>query len=82
MKKTVELFTRYDVGDGFYIELMPEEKTSDFYIYHKDYGVKMFICGLLKSNNPNPLDFEHLIKCELERGITEEYKKRFIDEEN
>ena len=56
MKKTTYVTTRFDVRDGFYVEVTPScvgsEKTFDFVLCKQGYGTKIFMFGLLEKNCP------------------------------
>ena len=41
IKKYVRTITAYTLPYGFIIEADQSEEVTDFYIYHKDYGIKM-----------------------------------------
>lgn len=44
--KYVKTITAYTLPSGFIIEADKGEEVTDFYIYHRDYGVKMLMFGL------------------------------------
>ncbi len=44
--KYVKTITAYTLPSGFIVEADKGEEVTDFYIYHKDYGVKMLMFGL------------------------------------
>ena len=44
--KYVKTITAYTLPYGFIIEADKCEEVTDFYIYHKDYGIKMLMFGL------------------------------------
>ena len=46
IKKYVRTITVYTLPSGFIIEADKGEEVTDFYIYHRDYGVKMLMFGL------------------------------------
>lgn len=46
IKKDVKSITVYTLPNGYIIEADKGEEITDFYIYHKDYGVKMLMFGL------------------------------------
>ena len=43
IKKDVKSITVYTLPNGYIIEADKGEEITDFYIYHKDYGVKMLM---------------------------------------
>lgn len=44
--KYVKTITAYTLPYGFIIEADQSEEVTDFYIYHKDYGIKMLMFGI------------------------------------
>ena len=51
MEKITYTGVRYDIREGFYVEITPaiseKEKMYQFYLCHEDYGIKTYMYGLL-----------------------------------
>ena len=46
MKKYQKTITVYELHDGFMVEVHREKEFSEFYIYHKAYGIKTLMFGV------------------------------------
>ena len=46
MKKYQKTITVYELHDDFMVEVHRDKELTDFYIYHKAYGIKMLMFGL------------------------------------
>ncbi len=69
--------TTYDVGDGFLLDEQynSNEDLLEYWIYHKDYGIKAHLCGILKSTG---LSFDTSTTC-VDR-YKEFYRQEYMDE--
>lgn len=72
IKKTI---TVYDVGNGFFVETGITDDVTEFYLYHKDYGVKSFMFGI---NHFSFMSEEQLIESNLSTYV-ELYKNDYFD---
>ena len=45
-KKYQKTITVYELHDDFMVEVHRDKELTDFYIYHKAYGIKMLMFGL------------------------------------
>ena len=50
VKKCKKTITVYTMPDGSVIEAYKHKNTTEFYIHHKDYGIKMFMFGFCSNN--------------------------------
>lgn len=46
MKKYQKTITVYELHDDFMVEVHRDKELSEFYLYHKAYGIKMLMFGL------------------------------------
>lgn len=56
-----------------------DEKTIEFWLYHKDYGIKSLMFGVLYEEKYNEKYFLDLIINEIDIHI-DFYKKRYMEE--
>lgn len=56
IKKTEKTITAYEGGSGHIIEVIKEGDTVEFWISHKDYGVKSFMFGFHEADLKETLD--------------------------
>lgn len=84
LKKTTYTTTRYDVGDGFYVEVSPNEKEEsvEFYLGHNRYGVKELIFDMMEKDCPKDDEkIQFMILQNVEDGI-KIYKEEYFDGED
>ena len=75
IKKDVKSITVYTLPNGYIIEADKGEEITDFYIYHKDYGVKMLMFGLC---NYDPAEQEDILYTSASRYM-DIYKDEYMD---
>ena len=75
IKKDVKSITVYTLPNGYIIEADKGEEITDFYIYHKDYGVKMLMFGLC---NYDPAELEDILYTSASRYM-DIYKDEYMD---
>lgn len=46
MKKLKRKYAAFDLGDGFVLEIIGNDERTEYYISHKDYGVKSMVSGV------------------------------------
>lgn len=81
LKKTTYTTTRYDVGDGFYVEVSPNEKEEsvEFYLGHNRYGVKDLVFGVMEKDCPKD---DEKIQSMILQNVEDEikiYKEEYFD---
>ena len=74
-KKDVKSITVYTLPNGYIIEADKGEEITDFYIYHKDYGVKMLMFGLC---NYDASEQEEILYANAPRYM-DIYKDEYMD---
>ena len=79
MKKTTYTVTRFDIEDGFYVEVSPNtdkdgKKMYDFVLCLEDYGIKSFMFGLF-AKDCSEETWEKIIK-----NNVDEYIEIFLDD--
>ena len=80
MKRTTCVLTRFDVRDGFYVEVAPEvkpqseDKWIEFVLCKEGYGIKNFMFGLKTEDCPEH-EWEDIIEAEVDDHI-----EMFIEE--
>ena len=75
MKYTNNIHTiTYDVGDGFYVDIVKTPKIWESWIYHKEYGSKSLMFGI----EPDEMKYKHFKDC-VEFELSES-KKWYRDE--
>ena len=72
MRKTVATITRYDAGDGFYIEVEERLSMIEAWIWHKSYGIKYLFTTLVKSKDWDMKRFLQLVEANLPK-----YKEKY-----
>ena len=75
INKYVKTITAYTLPYGFIIEANKGEEVTDFYIYHKDYGVKMLMFGLC---NYDTSEQEEILYTSASRYM-DIYKDEYMD---
>lgn len=75
IKKYVKTITVYTLPSGFIIEADKGEEVTDFYIYHRDYGVKMLMFGLC---NYDASEQEEILYANAPRYM-DIYKDEYMD---
>ena len=75
-KTTQKTITVYEFSNGFYAEVHKEEGLTEFYISHKDYGVKDLAFGILGLNENYE---EGILLGNIEKMISS-YKEQFFDD--
>ena len=73
--KYVKTITVYTLPSGFIIEADKGEEVTDFYIYHRDYGVKMLMFGLC---NYDASEQEEILYANAPRYM-DIYKDEYMD---
>lgn len=73
MKKSTYTTTRFDVGDGFYVEVSPNGEMFEFVLCMENYGIKDFMFGLYKKDCPEEM-WEEIIE-----GNVEDYIDSFLN---
>ena len=73
MKKTTYTTIRFDVRDGFYVEVSPNvdgkgKSMYDFFLCLEGYGIKVHMIGLYAEDCP-PETWERLIENEVDEHI-------------
>lgn len=67
--------TVYEFADGFYVEVNKSESCTEFYIAHKNYGIKDFAFGICDLREG---DEEVIIMNNLEQMISV-YKEQYFN---
>lgn len=75
MKKHQKTITIYDLRDNFFVEVHPAGDTSDFYIGHAEYGVKLLMFSI---EAPDEASVDQLIESNADEYIAI-YTDDFID---
>ena len=76
MKKLNRKYAAFDLGEGFVLEIIGDDNSTDYYISHEDYSMKSLCFGVF-----SPFD-----EClnELENDLTDadytEYMDAYRDE--
>lgn len=47
MKKLSRQYAAFELRDGFILEIIGTDTNTEYYIYHKDYGIKSHCFGVL-----------------------------------
>ncbi|MBR4022743.1 MAG: hypothetical protein IKI94_09200 [Ruminococcus sp.] len=75
INKYVKTITVYTLPSGFIIEADKCEEVTDFYIYHKDYGIKMLMFGLC---NDDTAEQEEILYVNAPQYM-DIYKDKYMD---
>ena len=75
MKKADVKITVYEMEDDFFVEAYPNDDIIEFWIYHRNYGIKSFMFGIPEKYFNKGNTIEHLIK-----GNFTEYKSSYIQD--
>ena len=67
----------YDADNGFYVDIVVEANERGAWLYHKGYGIKMFMFGAINTDHDIFLD---MIQNNLADYI-EDYKADYMDDE-
>ena len=67
----------YDADNGFYVDIVVEANERGAWLYHKEYGIKMFMFGAI---NTDPNTFLDMIQNNLATYI-EDYEADYMDDE-
>ena len=73
MRKTTYTTTKFDIRDGFYVEITPttrknEDEMYEFVLCLENYGIKLFMFGLYAKNCPEEL-WEEMIENNVDEYI-------------
>lgn len=73
MKKTTYTVTRFDIRNGFYVEITPTtdkdgDKIYDFVLCLENYGIKSFMFGLFAKDCPEEC-WEEMIENNVDKYI-------------
>ena len=52
MKKATYKATRFDLENGYFVEVTKEGETVEFYLFNKEYRVKHFMFGFHEDTAP------------------------------
>lgn len=74
MIKTTYTVTCFELEEGFFVDVLEENGTIEFYLYRKSNGLKMFMFGMTKEAAP-PEKWEEIIN-----NNVEDYFQSYIDE--
>lgn len=74
MNKTTYIITCFELENGFFVDVLEEAGTIEFYLYRKNNGFKMFMFGMMKEAAP-PEKWEEIINANVD-----EYTETYIDE--
>ena len=79
MKKTTYTVTRFDIREGFYVEITPStdkdgKEMYDFVLCLKNYGIKSLMFGLFANDCP-----EETWEGMIENNV-DEYIESFLDD--
>lgn len=75
MKKADVKITVYKMEDDFFVEVYQNDDIIEFWIYHRNYGIKSFMFGIPEKYINEENSIENLIK-----GNFEEQKDFYIQE--
>lgn len=79
VKMTTATFTYID---GFYVDVVINGNRVDYWLWHKDYGIKQFIFGIENNKNLSVNQLIELVNDNLECGdYIEAYEQEYMDEE-
>ena len=67
MKKADVKITVYEMKDNFFVEVYKNNDIFEFWIYHRNYGIKEFMFGIPEKYFNKGNTIEHLIKSNFER---------------
>lgn len=79
-KKNIEVFEFEEEYKGFFIEIHEEEEKIEYYIGHKEYGIKEMMFGIPKDPMQNQMDLNYRMICASADAYTRYYKEKFMDE--
>lgn len=70
----------YEYKEGFMIDITSLEDVIEVYLYHKDFGVKSHMFGLLKKDIESEKMLRDLISANLEdESIIDDYRMQYMD---
>lgn len=75
MNKTTCTVTKYDCGNGYFVEVSGSEEENgykEFWLYNQDYSIKRLMFGLTIPDD----EVERMIEANLEEHI-EDYQQDF-----
>lgn len=82
MKQIKREITTYEVGDGFYVDIVPDveiEALFEVWLYHKTMSIKTFMFGGCFADLKD-ISVEEMIEENLsEYDYINQYKKRYMD---
>ena len=74
MNKTTYTTTCFELAESFFVDVLEEAGTIEFYLYRKTCGFKMFMFGMTKTAAP-PEKWEEIID-----NNVDDYTETYIDE--
>lgn len=74
MNKTTYTVTCFELGEGFFVDVLEEKGTIEFYLYKKTCDNKMFMFGMTKKTAP-PEKWEEIIN-----NNADDYFQSYLDE--
>ena len=77
MKKATYKTTRFDLENGYFVEVIKEAETVEFYLLNKEYGIKYFMFGFHEDTAPSE-KWAEIIEANADSEI-ELYKTLFED---
>ena len=77
--KDYEAFALDGKFDGFCIEILTDEETTEIYLYHKQCGIKSLMFELYNKDIENTWHLRNIIANNIEEHIAM-YTEEFMDE--
>lgn len=78
-KKEITVYDFEGIFDGFCVEVQTEEEETEVYLYHKEYGIKSLMFGILNEDIESEEVLRDIIADYIEDNV-ERYRIEFMDE--
>ncbi len=78
MRLIERMITTYEIGNGYYVNVDTDLQKTEYgvWLYHINYGIKMYMFGELFENIPDIQELEGMIEANVENYIRM-YNERF-----
>lgn len=77
MKKITQTATLFNLENGYFVEVIKEGETVEFYLFNKEYGIKRLMFGFHEDTAP-PKKWAEIIEANADSEI-EFFKTLFED---
>ncbi len=67
--KEIKVYDFAEIFDGFCVEAHKVKDTTELYLYHKNYGIKSFMFGVLTNSIKSEWELRDLIASNIENHI-------------